>query len=476
MTHPVTRQRQGSAPSPTGARPGGDHDPRVAHASGLLDAGVPPNELWIGALILTALVTLMMLVTWGGIGWFATVPLVTLYGALWPRRALLMPLLGLTLSAGLYVLARRFGAPAVHVLPTVLLHLALTGTVMVVLQPIVKLRDLLHETLGRAAADQLKLEVMADLAQVSARGQLGAVSAAEAAEAVLRRAVPLGGLMLVTTCPDSSVTANVVGLRPVHLPEVRPGSPLWDAHSASQPTFVNGGAVLPAGPRAEGERPGWAMLPLHLPGDARVSLLALGSDATGQRWGVQDRQLLTAAARAVRAATERHLHLTTLDTLANHDALTGCLNRHAFTRTLEQLDSTPLRRGYGLALMDLDGFKRLNDRAGHAEGDEALRVFAGVVRQTFFARDSLYRLGGDEFALILRDVPPEDLATLTAKVSALPGEDAVMARQAVGVSVGVAHASEAPSAAEVLALADQRMYANKRAKTRVPASHPRTQA
>ena len=114
--------------------------------------------------------------------------------------------------------------------------------------------------------------------------------------------------------------------------------------------------------------------------------------------------------------------------------------------------------------MDLDGFKGLNDRAGHAQGDEVLRVFAGVVRQTFFARDSLYRLGGDEFALILRDVPANDLATLTAKVSALPGADALMAREAVGVSVGVAHASEAQTAAEVLALADQRMYANKRGK------------
>ncbi|THF85525.1 GGDEF domain-containing protein [Deinococcus sp. KSM4-11] len=464
-THEGNRQRQNGVCPPVVPSSADDHDPRIAHASRLLSADRPPNELWIGALLLTVFVTLAMLVYWGGLGWFATVPLVILYSSLWPRHAFVMPVLGLALSVGLYGLARHFGAPTTPVLPTALLHLTLTGAVVLVVQPTVRLRLLLHETLERAAADQQKLEVMAELAQVSARGHLGALPAAEAAEAVLRKALSLGGVTLVTSIPDGPLTLNAVGSSGAVVPEVSPGSPLWEAHLSQQATFMNGGSA-PAATLTLGGRPtAWAMLPLHVPGDARFSLLVLGSEATGQRWGVQERQLLTAAARAIRSATERHLHVTTLDTLANHDVLTGCLNRRAFTRTLKQLDSTPAHRGYGLAVMDLDGFKRLNDRAGHAQGDEVLRIFAGVVRQTFFARDSLYRLGGDEFALILRDVPMEDLATLTAKVSALPGAEVVMAREAVGVSVGVAHASEAQTAAEVLALADQRMYANKRGKT-----------
>ncbi|HWW63460.1 MAG TPA: GGDEF domain-containing protein [Sphingomonadaceae bacterium] len=84
---------------------------------------------------------------------------------------------------------------------------------------------------------------------------------------------------------------------------------------------------------------------------------------------------------------------------ARRDELTGALNKQAFyERTASLRDST----AWGLlAYLDLDGFKAINDRHGHAAGDSILRVFADTVRDHIRARDAFGRIGGDEFLLFL---------------------------------------------------------------------------
>ncbi len=89
--------------------------------------------------------------------------------------------------------------------------------------------------------------------------------------------------------------------------------------------------------------------------------------------------------------------------LATTDSLTGLLNRRAFFERTEsaRLLATRLRSPIALMMIDIDHFKRLNDRFGHATGDEALCVFADTARLALRDHDIMGRLGGEEFALVL---------------------------------------------------------------------------
>ena len=90
---------------------------------------------------------------------------------------------------------------------------------------------------------------------------------------------------------------------------------------------------------------------------------------------------------------------------ANHDALTGLINRNEFEHRLAQaINSSQLHnRTHALCYMDLDQFKVINDTCGHAAGDELLRQIALMLKGQLRERDTLARLGGDEFALLLEN-------------------------------------------------------------------------
>lgn len=152
-----------------------------------------------------------------------------------------------------------------------------------------------------------------------------------------------------------------------------------------------------------------------------------------------------------------------LDFAARRDPLTGIANRRAFD---EALDGTCAGGGpFALLMLDLDGFKAVNDRFGHAAGDELLRQVAdrlgGIVREG----DTLARLGGDEFAVIMpgADVrAAEALAGRTVAAVGLPyvvlGSPAI-----VGTSVGIEMAIGMTDAAAMKAAADRALYAAKAA-------------
>ncbi len=103
--------------------------------------------------------------------------------------------------------------------------------------------------------------------------------------------------------------------------------------------------------------------------------------------------------------TERHALETTLRRSADTDSLTGIANRAAFDRALDaamtrsHTDDTPLL----LALIDLDGFKAINDTLGHTAGDDVLRDVGRVLQAPWLKGSFAARLGGDEFALLVED-------------------------------------------------------------------------
>ncbi|WP_433087992.1 diguanylate cyclase domain-containing protein [Dactylosporangium sp. CA-052675] len=154
-----------------------------------------------------------------------------------------------------------------------------------------------------------------------------------------------------------------------------------------------------------------------------------------------------------------------LDTLAEHEALvrhqaahdplTGLANRRALTELL-----TGATGPQALLLVDLDEFKPVNDRLGHAAGDELLIAVAGRLLEA--APDgAVVRLGGDEFAVVLAGGEPEGVA-LAERIVAVLGEPFDIAGTSVriGASVGVASAAEAGDGVgdHLLREADEAMY------------------
>lgn len=115
-----------------------------------------------------------------------------------------------------------------------------------------------------------------------------------------------------------------------------------------------------------------------------------------------------------RDVSDRERVIKRLEYLANHDGLTGLPNRNLFMDRLRQLATHAARNhcGFTLLLLDLDHFKAVNDRLGHAAGDALLIAVADRVRLCVRDEDTVARLGGDEFAIILADADTHDVALI----------------------------------------------------------------
>jgi diguanylate cyclase (GGDEF)-like protein/PAS domain S-box-containing protein len=151
---------------------------------------------------------------------------------------------------------------------------------------------------------------------------------------------------------------------------------------------------------------------------------------------------------------------------ADHDPLTGLANRRSLERTLEAALARATSRGrsVGLLMLDLDGFKAVNDRHGHAAGDEVLREVARRLRRCVRERDLVARLGGDEFVVVLTDLGaiPDSVERVEAALAEpFAGTDTLL-RAAVGVAV---FPGDGATVAELLAAADRQMYAAKSSRS-----------
>jgi diguanylate cyclase (GGDEF)-like protein/PAS domain S-box-containing protein len=156
---------------------------------------------------------------------------------------------------------------------------------------------------------------------------------------------------------------------------------------------------------------------------------------------------------------------------ADTDPLTGLANRRALERTLASALARAGVRGRTAAvlMLDLDGFKAINDRHGHAAGDAALREVARRLRRCVRERDLVARLGGDEFVVLLTDVGGSSgaAAEACARVNAALAEPVALERAEVplGAAIGVAtFPADGADAPALLAHADRAMYAAKGAK------------
>jgi diguanylate cyclase (GGDEF)-like protein len=151
--------------------------------------------------------------------------------------------------------------------------------------------------------------------------------------------------------------------------------------------------------------------------------------------------------------------------LASFDGLTGCLNRGAFTRAVEDHLSRRDQSAGALLVIDADHFKAINDSFGHHNGDQALVLIANAIRASLRQGDVTGRLGGEEFGVFLPKADlreagrvAERVRTIVASLDFSPeGEPCNLS-----VSVGGAAFAQPMTFAELFRIADERLYAAKK--------------
>jgi diguanylate cyclase (GGDEF)-like protein len=148
--------------------------------------------------------------------------------------------------------------------------------------------------------------------------------------------------------------------------------------------------------------------------------------------------------------------------LARHDLLTNLPNRGLLLDRVEHALQISRRRGTRIALLfvDLDGFKPVNDRFGHAAGDAVLVDVAQRLRGCVRQSDTVARLGGDEFALLLEDVHPPEVSSACDRILAALSRGAHVAghQLSLSASIGVAFGDSSETAESMLRNADLAMY------------------
>lgn len=169
----------------------------------------------------------------------------------------------------------------------------------------------------------------------------------------------------------------------------------------------------------------------------------------------------TEAALIIQSAAMEHA--------AMHDPLTGLPNRLLFNDRLQHGISNARRSGRPLALLvlDVDGFKALNDALGHSAGDVVLRETASRLQASVRVSDTVARLGGDEFVIVAVDADPAQAEMISAKVRQRMEEPMNVDDRLVPVGLSIGQAAfpeDGGEPAQLLRRADSNMYRDKRAR------------
>jgi diguanylate cyclase (GGDEF)-like protein len=177
-------------------------------------------------------------------------------------------------------------------------------------------------------------------------------------------------------------------------------------------------------------------------------------------------QLLGETVRLRRRISREYRTRRRFSRLAMTDPLTGLANRRAWERELRvRLRPAAQQRAAGqcLAILDVDLFKQVNDRAGFVEGDRLLAAIAAALRDSVRADDFLARLGGDEFGLLLANVDEQAAAGIVERVRSRPPDEVQFQGSPVHLSAGyiVFTVGRRLDPAVLVAAADQALRAAK---------------
>jgi diguanylate cyclase (GGDEF)-like protein/putative nucleotidyltransferase with HDIG domain len=185
------------------------------------------------------------------------------------------------------------------------------------------------------------------------------------------------------------------------------------------------------------------------------------------------RVLLTLVSK-VSLSIENALRFQQAESSATQDYLTGLPNARSLFLHLDSELSRAKRNQETLALLvcDMDGFKQVNDRFGHVQGNKVLQLAAKRLRETCREYDYVARMGGDEFVVALSAVDPQTAAAKASQMDALVRASGVetFGEEIISLSVGIAYfPDDAVNAEGLVAEADRRMYVNKQARKKAAA-------
>jgi diguanylate cyclase (GGDEF)-like protein len=240
---------------------------------------------------------------------------------------------------------------------------------------------------------------------------------------------------------------------------------------ASRIVSADGSVVVSGEPDADGDR---LILPLTAAG-RRFGTLELVGDSFSKE---ERMNAVSLAAHAVVALENARLH-GMVERQALVDGLTGLANRRATADALhaEAARAERLQTPLSLVLADVDGFKDVNDEHGHAVGDEVLKAFADVLRETVRESDVAGRWGGEEFVLLLPGADLDGALQLAERVRVGLAAQKIPSAPDLRVtaSFGVAEYGGQSNSEQLVAAADRALYRAKRAgKDRVERGVPAT--
>ena len=266
------------------------------------------------------------------------------------------------------------------------------------------------------------------------------------------------GLDALETSRDASFCAHaILGANPFVVPD-----------AAADPRFA-------ANPLVTGEPHirFYAGVPLINPEGFALGTLCV-IDRVPRSLSDGDTDTLRGLARAVVTGLELHRAVKQVSRLAMTDPLTKLANRGAFIDALASAFSHQVRHHLPVALisLDLDGFKQINDRYGHATGDAALVTVARTLRDTIRLEDFAARLGGDEFALICNCSHGHDGHEMAERIRAAIEEAMQRKGWAITASVGFEVYTDSVDVDTAMRTVDELMYVAKNTgRNRVVGDH-----
>lgn len=180
----------------------------------------------------------------------------------------------------------------------------------------------------------------------------------------------------------------------------------------------------------------------------------------------QKEEILESNARIVQTFTDREKLITRLEERANHDHLTGLLNRGAFESIIrdnfiKQRRQSDKTRVHCLLFLDLDNFKNINDTHGHEEGDNCLSYAARIIQKNLDRdNDFACRWGGEEFVVILGDTEQDGALEVARRIQTeinkkIPGEQTVKPLERLGITIGIAPFPHGSNFEPILKIADE---------------------
>jgi diguanylate cyclase (GGDEF)-like protein len=194
--------------------------------------------------------------------------------------------------------------------------------------------------------------------------------------------------------------------------------------------------------------------------NGRIGWLGVFSRDPAVRFDDDDLRRLEDLAERVAPAIENARRFREARQLADLDSLTGLHNRRYFHETLaREIDRAQrYQRRLSLVLVDVDGFKEINDRIGHLAGDAVLAEIADRIRQVVRSADIPCRVGGDEFAVIVPEVEVGQAQQLVGRIERAVSSQAITRAGRVRVSAGVADLQPNDSSTSLFERGDESLY------------------